>query len=382
MTSELAKGLDGILVSESELSHVDGEAGRLIYRGYDIEDLAGHATYEEVVYLLWYGELPSEAELEHFRSRLAEERALHPDVLATLEALADADEEPMSALRTATSMLSAYDPEASYTTSDIDLSREKGIRILAKVPTILASFQAYREGREPLEPDPSRSLAGDFLRMLSGESGSALAGETFDMALILHADHGMNASTFTSIVIGSTMADLYASVTGGIGALSGPLHGGANQEVIRMFRDIDDSGKDPVEWVKEMQDRGERVPGFGHRVYRVKDPRAHILEAKAVALAEEDAEERYIGYAQAIEEHLTDSGLVEKGIAPNVDFYSGVVYDQLGIPFDLYTPIFAMSRTAGWIGHVIQYQQDNRLIRPRARYVGPMDVEFLPIEQR
>lgn len=382
MTDELAKGLDGVLVAESALSHVDGEAGELVYRGFSIEDLAQNARYEEVVYLLWYGSLPSEAELEHFTGRLAEERGLHPDVLATLEALAAAEEEPMAALRSATSMLSAYDPEASYTTHDADESLEKGIRILAKVPTILASFQAYREGREPLEPDPSRSLAGDFLRMLSGQEGSSLAGETFDMTLTLHADHGFNASTFTAIVIGSTMADLYASVTGGIGALSGPLHGGANQDVIRMFRDIRDSGSDPVAWVEDMQERDERVPGFGHRVYKVKDPRAHILEEKAVALAAEGAEETYIGYAQEIEAYLRESGLVDKGIAPNVDFYSGIVYDQLGIPMDLYTPIFALSRTAGWIAHVIEYQQDNRIIRPRARYVGPTDAEFAPIDQR
>ena len=382
MTEELAKGLDGILVAESELSSVDGQIGELIYRGFSIEDLAKHASYEEVVYLLWYGSLPTEAELEHFSGQLAEARRLHPDVLSTLESLADADEDPMAALRTGVSMLSAYDPEASYTTGDIEESRKKGIRILGKLPTIIAAFQAYREGREPVEPDPSRSFAGDFLRMLSGEEGTPLARETFDMALILHADHGFNASTFTSIVIGSTMADLYASVTGGIGALSGPLHGGANQEVMRMFRDIEDSDRGPIEWVNEMQERGERIPGFGHRVYKVKDPRANILEAKAAALAEEGSEDRYIGYAQEIESHLTEMGLVEKGIAPNVDFYSGVVYDQLGIPFDLYTPIFALSRTGGWIGHVIEYQEDNRLIRPRARYIGPTEADFAPIDQR
>lgn len=382
MSDELSKGLDGVLVAESALSDVDGDAGELIYRGYSIEDLAEHATYEEVIYLLWHDSLPSEAELEHFSGRLAAERALPEDVLSTLEALAAADENPMAALRTATSMLSAYDDEPSFTTADLDESREKGIHILGRIPTIIAAFEAYRQGREPLEPDPSRSLAGDFLRMLSGESGTALARETFDMSLILHADHGLNASTFTAMVIGSTMSDLYASVTGGIGALSGPLHGGANQEVMRMFRDIEDSDSDPVEWVKDMQRRNERVPGFGHRVYRVKDPRAHILDAKAQALAEADAEETYVGYAKAIEEYLTETGLVEKGIAPNVDFYSGVVYDQLGIPMDLYTPIFALSRTAGWIGHVIEYQEDNRLIRPRARYVGPREVEFAPLDQR
>ncbi len=382
MSEELAKGLDEVLVDESGLSYVDGEAGKLIYRGYPIEQLARNASFEEVVYLLWYGELPTQPELERFQAALAAERALPPAVLDALAALAAADEDPMAALRTGTSMLSAYDDEASFTTGDVEQSREKGVRILGRVPTIIAAFEAYREGREPVEPDPSRSFAGDFLRMMSGQSGTDLARETFDMALILHADHGLNASTFTSMVIGSTMADLYASVTGGIGALSGPLHGGANQEVMRMFRDIEDSDSGPVEWVEEMQRRNERVPGFGHRVYRVKDPRATILNEKAVELAAADGEATYIEYAEAIETYLTEEGLIEQGIAPNVDFYSGIVYDQLGIPMDLFTPIFALSRTAGWIGHVIEYQQDNRLIRPRARYTGPDDRDFVPLEQR
>ncbi|MFP4627719.1 MAG: citrate synthase [Halobacteriales archaeon] len=382
MSEELYKGLDEVTVAESELSHVDGEAGELIYRGYPIEALARNATFEEVVYLLWYGELPSEAEYERFRAAIADQRVLPPAVLETLRSLAATDAAPMDALRTGTSMLSAYDPEPSFATGDVETSREKGMRILGRVPTIIAAFEAFRQGREPLEPDPSRSLAGDFLRMFSGDVGTELAGETFDMALILHADHGLNASTFTAMVIGSTMADLYASVTGGVGALSGPLHGGANQEVMRMFRDIEDSDTDPVEWVEEMRRRDERIPGFGHRVYRVKDPRARILHEKAVALAEAGSEDTYIGYAEAIEDHLAEAGLVDKGIAPNVDFYSGVVYDQLGIPMDLFTPIFALSRTAGWIAHVIEYQADNRLIRPRGRYTGPDSLEFVPLESR
>lgn len=382
MTGELAKGLDGVLVAESELSHVDGEAGELIYRGYSIESLAEHASYEEVVYLLWNGSLPTEAELEQFRARLADARALDQGVIDLLSTLADAGESPMSALRTATSMLSAYDASDPYASGDPADGQRTGADIVAKVTTIIAAYDRLRRDEAIVEPDTSLSLAADFLRMRSAEAPSELAAETFDMSLILHADHGLNASTFGAMVIGATMADLYCAVTGGIGALSGPLHGGANQDVMRMFRDIEDSDLGPVEWVQEMMDRGDRIPGFGHRVYRVKDPRAVILDAKATALAEESGQGTYINYARAIENFLTEEGLVDKGIAPNVDFFSGALYDQLDIPLDLYTPIFALSRTAGWIGHVLEYQADNRIIRPRARYVGPTDQEFVPLEER
>lgn len=382
MSDELHKGLDGVLVDESRLSHVDGEAGQLIYRGYDIEDLAEHATFEEVVYLLWHEELPTEAAYERFASQMAEARELPTAVDDTLAELADRDESPMAALRTGVSMLSAYDAAASYTTAEREETLAKGVRIAAKVPTIIATFDRHRRGEAPIDPDPSLSFAADFLRMLTGEAPEDVASDVFDMALILHADHGLNASTFTSMVIASTMSDLYASVTGGIGALSGPLHGGANEEVMRMFRDIEDSGQEPVEWVEEMRERGDRVPGFGHRVYEVKDPRAKILQAEAERLAGQGGDETYLAYATAIEDHLATEGLPEKGIAPNVDFYSGIVYDLLGVPLDLYTPIFAMSRTAGWIGHVIEYQSDNRLIRPRARYIGERDREFEPLAQR
>jgi citrate synthase len=202
------------------------------------------------------------------------------------------------------------------------------------------------------------------------------------MALTLHADHGLNASTFAALVIGSTMADVYSSVTGGIGALSGGLHGGANQTVMELLYTIDDSDKGPVEWVKDARDEGRRIPGFGHRVYEVKDPRAHILEGKLRDLADSSGDRKWLEYTTAIESYLDDEGLIEKGIAPNVDFYSGSVYDSMGIPMDLYTPIFAMSRVGGWVAHVSEYRDDNRLIRPRARYTGSTDAEFVPIDER
>ena len=381
MADELKRGLEGVLVAESDLSYVDGEVGKLVYRGYDIEDLARGASYEEVLYLLWHGSLPTAAELDSFAADLAAEREVDDDVIETIRALADAGERPMAALRTATSMLSAYDPDGESDDNGAATLRQ-GRRITAKIPTILAAFERVRQGEEPVAPDPDLSHAGNFLYMLTGTEPDDVSEETFDMALTLHADHGLNASTFTAMVIGSTMADVYSGVTGGIGALSGPLHGGANQDVMEVLHEIDASAKDPVEWVKDRQDDGGRIPGFGHRVYKVKDPRAKILEEKLRDLSESSGDTKWLDYTTAIEEYLTDQGLVEKGIAPNVDFYSGSVYDSLGIPVDMYTPIFAMSRVGGWIAHVAEYQEDNRLIRPRARYTGPEDAEFVPVDER
>ncbi|OYR43211.1 citrate synthase [Halorubrum sp. Ib24] len=383
MSDELKRGLEGVLVAESELSHVDGEAGKLVYRGYDIEDLARGASYEEVLYLLWHGSLPTREELDAFAANLAAERAVDDDVLETVRTVADAGERPMAALRTATSMLSAYDPDADTDDDDVtETARRQGRRITAKVPTVLAAFERARQGEAPLAPNPDLSYAGNFLYMLTGTEPDAVSEETFDMALTLHADHGLNASTFTAMVIGSTLADVYSGVTGGIGALSGSLHGGANQDVMEVLYEIDDSAKDPVAWVKDARENGRRIPGFGHRVYKVKDPRAKILQEKLRDLSESSGDTKWLDYTTAIEEYLTDEGLLDKGIAPNVDFYSGSVYDSLGIPVDMYTPIFAMSRAGGWIAHMVEYQADNRLIRPRARYTGPESAEIVPIDER
>ena len=382
MSDDLKKGLEGVLVAESGLSSIDGDAGRLIYRGYPIEDLARGASYEEVVYLLWHGELPTEDELEEFTAALNEEREVHDDVLDAMERLAAADEQPMAALRTAVSMFSAYEPEDDADPEDLEATMRKGRRITAKIPTALAAFERYRLGEEPVDPDPDLGLAANFLYMLTGEQPSDVHAETFDQALILHADHGLNASTFTSMVIGSTMADIYSAVTGGVSALSGPLHGGANQDVMEVLMEIDESGKDPLEWVEQATDEGRRIPGFGHRVYNVKDPRAKILQERSEELAAE-GDDKWYEITTTIEQYLSEEkGLAERGIAPNVDFYSGSVYYQLGIPIDMYTPIFAMSRVGGWVAHVLEYQEDNRLIRPLSRYTGPENQEFVPLEDR
>ncbi|WP_440763838.1 citrate synthase [Natronorubrum sp. DTA7] len=382
MADDLKKGLEGVLVAESGLSSIDGDEGRLIYRGYPIEDLARGASYEEVVYLLWHGELPNADELEEFTAALDEERDVSEDVLDTMERLAAADEQPMAALRTAVSMFSASEPEGDAEPEDLEATLRKGRRITAKIPTALAAFERYRLDEEPLDPHPDLGLAANFLYMLTGEEPSDIHAETFDQALILHADHGLNASTFTSMVIGSTMADIYSAVTGGVSALSGPLHGGANQDVMEVLFEIDESDLDHREWVEQANEEGRRIPGFGHRVYNVKDPRAKILQERSKELAE-DGDDKWYNYTTTIEQYLSEEqGLAEKGIAPNVDFYSGSVYYQLGIPIDMYTPIFAMSRAGGWIAHVLEYQEDNRLIRPLSRYTGPEDQEFVPLEDR
>ena len=381
MADDLQKGLDEVLVAESSLSYIDGDAGQLVYHGYDIKDLAREASFEEVLYLLWNDELPERDELDSFVEELSAEYAVDEGVITTLEDLVAADERPMAAVRTAVSMLSAYDGDAEP--GDIDAIRHQGLQIAAQFPTILAAYDRLRNGEEPVEPNEELSYAANFLYMLHGEEPDDVAAETFDMALILHADHGLNASTFTSMVIASTLADTYSSVTGGISALSGSLHGGANQDVMEVLLELDESGQDPTEWIAEQIDDGRRIPGWGHRVYNVKDPRAEILTEKSEDLGNASGEKKWYDYAAAIEEYLTEEeDFPSKGLAPNVDFYSGTVYYQLGIPLDMYTPIFAMSRTAGWVGHILEYQTDNRLIRPRARYVGPQDEAFVPIDER
>jgi citrate synthase len=374
MSEELRKGLEGVLVAESELSSIDGDAGKLVYRGYDISDLARETSYEEVLHLLWHGELPTQSQLTTFSDSLTEEMQVNDAVIDTLAAMADADETPMAALRTGVSMLSIDEPESDSDPRDRLASLRKGRRITAKIPTLLGAYDRLRRGEEPLDPKAELSYAGNFLYMLTGEEPHDVAEETMDMALILHADHGVNASTFTAMVIGSTFADVYSAITGGIGALSGPLHGGANQDVIEALLNLDESDMDALEWVTAQTEAGERVPGWGHRVYNVKDPRARILQEKLEDLSAADGEGKWLDYTTTIEQYLTEEkGLPDKGIAPNVDFYSGAVYYKLGIPIDMYTPIFAMARSGGWLGHVLEYQEDNRLIRPRARYIGPED---------
>ena len=379
MSDDLKKGLEGVLVAESALSDIDGAAGELVYRGYTIEDLARGASYEEVLYLLWHGHLPDEGELAAFTDSMVAERAVEDAVRSQVRALAEADENPMAALRTAVSALSAFDPDdGDADPTDEAATRHRARRITAKIPTILAAFTRIRDGNEPVAPREDLSHAANFLYMLNGEEPDDVMAETFDMALVLHADHGLNASTFSAMVTASTLSDLHSAVTAAVGTLKGPLHGGANQDVMQMLTEVDEAAADPVEWVEQALADGRRVAGFGHRVYDVKDPRAKILGEKSRELGEAAGSLKWYEMSSAIETYMA----AEKGLAPNVDFYSASTYYQMGIPMDLFTPIFAMSRVGGWTAHVIEYIEDNRLIRPRARYVGPRDQEFVPIDER
>ncbi len=370
-----ARGLEGVIALESELSDIDGDTGKLVYRGYSIEDLAENAMFEEVVYLLWNGELPTQDELDTLRSQLRAERTLPAPVLSILRNAPD-DAHPMAVLRTAVSALAFHDRE----TEDMspDANRRKATRLLARIPTIIAAFDRLRKGREAIEPLTEGSMAYNFLYMLNGEKPGEAAERSFDVCLVLHADHGLNASTFTSRVIGSTLSDMYSAVTGAIGALKGPLHGGANREVMRMLMDIDATDKDATRYVRNRLSEGEKVMGFGHRVYKTMDPRAAILKEMVGELSEERDQRKWYDYSVDIMNTMQE----ERDIDPNVDFFSASTYYMLGLDPDLFTPIFALSRTAGWTAHLLEQWSDNRLIRPRAEYVGEHDKTFTPVEKR
>jgi citrate synthase len=370
-----ARGLEGVIALESELSDIDGQKGELIYRGYDIDDLAEKACFEEVVYLLANGDLPTQDELDGLQQELRSERALPAPVLDYLRNVPD-DSHPMAVLQTAVSALGQYDDEANV--MEEAANRRKAVRILSQIPTIIASFDRLRKGLDPIAPLNHGSMAHTFLYMLNGEEPGEAAERTFDVCLVLHADHGLNASTFTGRVIGSTLSDMYSAIPGAIGALKGPLHGGANREVMRMLLDIDEKGADPAQYVRERLEAGEKVMGFGHRVYDTMDPRAAILRDMVKELSEKEGEMKWYEYSVAVHETMKE----ETGIDPNVDFFSASTYYQLGLDPDLFTPIFALSRSAGWTSHLLEQWADNRLIRPRAQYVGERDNTFVPIENR
>ncbi|RMF58208.1 MAG: citrate synthase [Bacteroidetes bacterium] len=370
-----ARGLEGVVALDSELCFIDGQQGELIYRGYDIFDLARHATFEEVAYLLWNGRLPNRAERDDLLARLQAERTLPPMVSDVL-GMTPEDAAPMAVLRTAVSALALFDGEAEDASPEANY--RKALRLTARIPVIIAAFDRRRKGLEPVPPRRQGSTAYDFLYMLTGEEPGPAAERTFDTCLVLHAEHGLNASTFTARVIGATLSDMYSAVTGAIGALKGPLHGGANIEVMRMLLEIDRTGRDPVDYVRERLARKERIMGFGHRVYKTLDPRAAILREMAEALSEERGQRRWYDYSVKIMETMER----EKGLYPNVDFFSASVYYMLGIDPDLYTPIFAMSRITGWTAHLLEQWKDNRLIRPRAAYVGPRGLTVRPLDER
>jgi 2-methylcitrate synthase len=367
-------GLEGVVAAESAIGDVDGLNGVLIYQGLDIHDLAEHSTFEETVYLLWHGRLPKRDELDSLKKELAANQKLPEEVLALMRSF-PAGAEPMDALRTAISALAFYDAGTR------DLSREGALRtatrLTAQFPVVVATFERLRKGLEPVEPRADYNIASNFLYMLKGEEPDEREARIFDACLILHADHELNASTFTARVIAGTLADMYGAVTGAIAALSGPLHGGANTNVMKMLLEIGEPAR-ADEWLREALASKKKIMGFGHRVYKTEDPRSVWLRKFSRELAEAKGETRWI----EILERLRELMFAEKKLYPNVDYYSGSAYYMMGIPLDLFTPIFAVSRISGWTGHVLEQYANNRLIRPRAEYVGPRGVAYVPIDER
>jgi citrate synthase len=363
-TAVAGKGLEGIVAANSGICWIDGEAGVLAYRGIDIHELAENSTFEETTYLLWNGRLPSKPALREFQSQLALARNLDPRIIDLLRSI-PASATPMEVLRTAVSALSFYDADEKDNSHDANV--RKSYNLTAQIAMIVAIYDRLRKGLEIVPPDRTLNHAANFLWMLTGEKPSETATRTLDVALILHADHELNASTFAARVIAATLSDIHSAITGAIGALKGPLHGGANEAVMHLLHSIDNAGIDPIEHVKGMLAAKQKISGFGHRVYKTEDPRATHLRRMSEQLGKDSGKPKWYEMSRAIELYVNK----EKKLNANVDFYSASTYSTLGIDIDLFTPIFAVSRIAGWTAHVIEQLDDNRLIRPRAEYMGP-----------
>ena len=374
--STFKEGLEDVVVSTSEICFIDGREGRLLYRGYDVDDLVAHSSFEETIYLLWQGGLPSRKELDAQVKALSAtaNRKLPPKLLAMLRLL-PRKTTPMEVLRTGVSALSAFDPDAGDNSRDATL--RKAVRITAQMPTLVAAWERIRRGKPLLPPNPRLNLAANFLYMLTGKKPTDLAAKTFDVALIMHADHEFNASTFASRVTAATLSDLHSAVVSGIGALKGPLHGGANEQVMLVVEKIK-SPQNAEAWIKKAIADKMRLMGFGHRVYRVEDPRAKHLRRLATELGQQAGDTSSVEILNIVARAVTEA----KHIYPNVDLYSGAAYKTMGIPTDQFTPIFAMSRVVGWAAHVLEQHANNRLIRPRAEYMGPARQAYVPIDRR
>ena len=370
----IAAGLEGIIAGESEICYIDGYEGILSYRGYNIHTLAEHAIFEEVIFLLWNGWLPKRGELDQLRKDLVAERELPAPVVDFLRGVPQAN--PMDVLRTAVSMLSLHDPEAGDMSTEAN--HRKAVRLMARTATILTTYDHLRKENAPVPGDPALGFAANFLYTLTGKRPDEVMERAFDVALTLHADHELNASTFAARVIAATLSDIYSCVTGGIAALKGPLHGGANQDVIKWLLNLGDEDA-AVARVQDTLARKVKIPGFGHRVYRTEDPRATHLRVLSEELGKRTGHEKLYRLSKRMEETVMEV----KHLNPNVDFYSASSYYSLGIPIDLFTPVFAVSRMSGWTAHVLEQYRNNRLIRPRAEYRGNPDGQtWIPIEKR
>ncbi len=368
------RGLEGVAAADSSICRIDGEKGELRYRGYLAGDLAEHSTFAETAFLLLEGELPNAEQLRAFEAELAGARTIEPLVMDLLRTLAPA-QAPMDCLRTLVSAMSAVD--VPQNDDGLDVHRRRGVRLIAALPTVLAAYDRVRRGLAPVVPDPQATLAGDFLRMLNDQRADPEVERMLDVCLVLHAEHGFNASTFSARVTAATMSDVYSSITSAIGTLKGPLHGGANTAVMNMLLEIGEPER-AESHIDALIGRHQKVMGFGHRVYKVVDPRALILRAFSERMAKSSGESKWFEISRGVERAMHE----KKGLDMNVDFYSASVYYQMGIAPDLFTGIFAMSRMAGWVAHVLEQLADNRLIRPRANYVGPGPREWVPVDRR
>ena len=366
-------GLEDVVAGTSSICYLDGKRGILAYRGYDIHDLV-KGSFEETAYLLIYEKLPNESELSEFKKKLVESRNVPQQLKERISQLPK-NVHPMAALRTLVSASGMFDAQAEDMSREANI--EKGIRMIGMMPLIVAYFNAARSGKPFPEPKASLGHAANFLYMLLGKEQDAEVVKMFDSALILHADHEFNASTFTGRCIAATLSDIYSAVTGAIGALKGPLHGGANEQVMRMLLKIGDPAK-ATEWITDALARKEKVMGFGHRVYRTEDPRATHLRKFSEAMGKRTGETQWFQISRTVEDFI----LQEKHLYSNVDFYSASTYYLMGIPLDLYTPIFAMSRVSGWVAHDLEQYAHNRIIRPTAEYTGPVDSKWLPVSER
>ncbi|ABP50613.1 MAG: citrate synthase/methylcitrate synthase [Pyrobaculum arsenaticum] len=370
-------GLEGVVVKETKICYIDLENSKIYYRGYDLEELARLSTFEEVTYLLWFGRLPGRRELEEFKARLAAHRLPLPHV-AALAKSAPPSAEPIDVLRTAVSAM-AWGEDLSDKSPEAELQR--GLKITAAMPYVVAAFDRARRGQEPVHPAEAGSHAEYFLWALRGERPSPREARAMDVMLIVYAEHSMNNSAFTAVTVASTFADMYAAVTAAVASLKGPLHGGANVDAAKMIEEIGDAKK--VErWVDEQLAKGRRIPGFGHRLYKKgPDPRLRVLRELAKGLAAERGDFRWVEIAERLEDYVT-AKLAAKGIYPNTDLYAAVIFRYLGLPVDINLPTFAISRAAGWVAHVLEYRQANRLIRPTEKYVGPIGLKYIPLEER
>ncbi|HWD18600.1 MAG TPA: citrate synthase [Verrucomicrobiae bacterium] len=374
-TSEsVSKGLEGVVAAATRLSDVRGDVGELIYCGYDINELGGKVSFEETVHLLHYNRLPNQRELKELKATLVADRELPKGVIDFLHLLPK-DTPPMDAIRTAVSALGCFDHERDDNSQDSQ--RRQAMRLIARIPIITAYFHRLRQGKTLLPPDPTLGEAANFLYLMDGEKPSAEKASTLDLCYVLHADHGMNASTFSARVTIATLSDMYSAITSAIGTLKGPLHGGANEGVIKMLMEIGSLGK-VDSYIDECLAQKKKIMGIGHRVYKTIDPRAPQLKKMAQILSSKIGDPKWIQMSERIAELM----LKKKGLYANVDFYSATVYYSLDIPTDLFTPIFAIARTAGWTANVLEQLADNRLIRPQSSYTGPVGLKVVPIEQR